>query len=369
MFYLQSVELFQYKNHYSSQLELDSKINVILGDNGSGKTNILDAVYNLCLTKSALSSQEVSCVMFGKDFYSLKGVFLKDSAKLVVTNSFKPNEGKSIHVNQSPVERLKNHIGRFPCVMVHPDDISIVKGGSEERRRFFDGTFGQSNVSFLEDLLFYQKLLKQRNALLKQFLERKYKDLALLETYTKQMIPVSERIFNHRKNMMQYFEPSFSKWYALLSGMQEKPELTYEAENFEADYEKLFKNCLNDDLRAGRTTLGIQTDEFHFFSNGMLVRKTGSQGQQKTFLLALKLAQYEFVSSQLSVTPILLLDDIFDKLDEKRSAVILNLIKEEKLGQTFITDAQIERTQKFIASKIKNPKIAYVKNGELSEIL
>jgi DNA replication and repair protein RecF len=364
-YYLQSIELFQYKNHFNTVITFNPELNIITGPNGSGKTNILDAIYNLCLTKSAISNQESACIMFEKEFFAIKGTFIKNGEKYLVCNSFKFNEKKIIKVNHSNVEKLKEFVGNFPCVLIQPDDILLIKGGSEERRKFFDSTFAQSNPNYLSELINYQRLLKQRNALLKNFLEKNYQDYDLLETYTQPMIELSNKITQARKKMLVEFELSFNKWYSFLSEDKEKTSIHFESDGLNLDYVEIFKKNTNVDLKVGRTTKGIHTDEYNFFLNNMLVRKIGSQGQQKTFLIALKLAQYDFLKSKLLINPILLLDDIFDKLDEKRSNIILKLVLENNFGQTFITDAKENFYKKNSALNPSKGLLIKIKDGEL----
>jgi DNA replication and repair protein RecF len=249
-------------------------------------------------------------------------------------------------------DRLSDHIGLFPLVLIAPNDTDLIRDGSEERRRFFDGVLAQATPGYLTDFLQYNKILNQRNGLLKLFAERNYVDEDLLETYNEPLIILSQRIYNHRSSFMSRFVPLFHKNYDFLSSGHELVDVIYESEVASDNFAAEFRKNRGRDLHAQRTGKGIHKDEYTFEIDGVTLKKFGSQGQQKSFLIALKLAQFELLKEEKEKTPILLLDDIFDKLDDRRIQKLIELIDTGFLGQVFITDARPERSQK-ILEKVK----------------
>ena len=247
-------------------------------------------------------------------------------------------------------DRLSDHIGRFPVVLIAPDDTDLVREGGELRRRFFDGVLSQLDPRYLEDFLQYNKILNQRNALLKLFTERNYLDVDLLETYNDPLIALNLRLHAQRRAFMDGFLPLFKKYYAFLSNEKESVAVVYESEVATDDFPAEFRKHRSRDLHAQRTVRGIHKDDYVFEIDGMVLRKFGSQGQQKSFVIALKLAQYELLAAEKETKPILLLDDIFDKLDDKRIHKLIELIDDGSLGQVFITDARPERSRRILES-------------------
>lgn len=245
-------------------------------------------------------------------------------------------------------ERLSDHIGRFPVVLIAPDDTYLVREGSEERRRFFDGVLSQLDPRYLDDFLHYNRILTQRNGLLKLFAERNYLDEDLLETYNDPLIELGLRIHAQRQAFMEKFVPLFQKYYAFLSNAKESVAVVYESEVATDDFPGEFRKHRSRDLHAQRTVKGIHKDDYVFEIDGVVLKKFGSQGQQKSFVIALKLAQYELLAAEKETQPILLLDDIFDKLDDKRIHKLIELIDDGSLGQVFITDARPERSRRIL---------------------
>lgn len=245
-------------------------------------------------------------------------------------------------------ERLSDHIGLFPLVLIAPNDTDLIRDGSEERRRFFDGVLAQATPEYLNDFLQYNKILTQRNGLLKLFAERNYLDEDLLDTYNEPLIILAIRIYEHRRAFMDRFLPLFRKYYEFLSSGKEQVDVLYESEVASEDFAQEFRKNRSRDLHAQRTGKGVHKDEYVFEIDGITLKKFGSQGQQKSFVIALKLAQFELLKIEKEKTPILLLDDIFDKLDDRRINKLIELIDDGFLGQVFITDARPERSQKIL---------------------
>lgn len=365
LLHLEQLSLFNFKNYEETNLLLDKEVNLIVGDNGAGKTNLLDAIHYLCISKSAFTSIEANVVKTDELFFSTNGTFKKDGENFKVICGFKANEKKILTVNGSSYSRVSEHIGRFPCVLIAPDHIAIIKEGSDERRKFFDNAISQIDAEYLENLITYNKYLKARNQLLKQFHEQNYKDKTLLEVYTEPLLIAGECIHRKRNDFISKFVLVLQEIYGDIASEKEKVELKYESQLLGYNFAELNAKTLNDDYRAQRTTVGTHLDDFIFTINGLNLRKFGSQGQQKTFLLALKIAQHQFISQTLNTKPIMLLDDIFDKLDDKRIAQLLQMCKSGYFGQVFITDARKDRTAALFNEQTVPCKIFEIVNGEV----
>jgi DNA replication and repair protein RecF len=346
--YLQKINLLNFKNYEELSLSFSPQINCIVGYNGTGKTNLLDAIYYLSLTKSALSILDSQNIYHGADFFMVDGVFSMNEKTHQITCSLKTGGRKTVLTDKKAYERLSDHIGRFPVVMIAPNDTDLVREGSDIRRKFFDGMLSQIDHTYLNDLIQYNIVLKQRNSLLKHFYDRNYFDKELLETYNVQLLPLGQALHEQRKGFMSGFVPVFQNHYKSLTGSSEEVDLIYESELFEPNFEYEFAYATRRDLQLQRTTKGIHKDDFIFEINRFELKKFGSQGQQKSFVIALKLAQFDIIQQIKNVKPILLLDDIFDKLDELRINKLLEMIAQEVFGQIFLTDARSERTQKMV---------------------
>lgn len=346
--WLEKLHLVHFKSYEEGSFAFGERVNCLVGENGSGKTNLLDAIYFLALTKSAFHNQDALSVQHEADYFMLDGVFRDEAKRVQITCSLQRGQRKVLMSDKKPYDRLSDHIGRFPVVLMAPDDTYLVREGSEERRRFFDGVLSQLVPHYLEDFLQYNKLLTQRNGLLKLFAERNYLDEDLLETYNDPLIDLSLRIHAQRVSFMERFLPLFRKYYAFLSNQKERVEVVYESEVATDDYPAEFRRHRSRDLHAQRTVKGVHKDDYIFEIDGVALKKFGSQGQQKSFVIALKLAQYELLSLEKETRPILLLDDIFDKLDDRRIQQLIELIDDGSLGQVFITDARPERSRRIL---------------------
>jgi DNA replication and repair protein RecF len=354
--HLEKLSLTNFKNYEDGRYQFGRQVNVIVGPNGSGKTNLLDAVYFLALSKSAFQSQDALSILHDADYFILDGVFDNQSHHPVqITISLQRGQRKVLLADKKPYERVSEHIGRFPVVLVAPNDTDLVREHSEDRRHFFDGVLSQLDSEYLRDYLLYQQVLKQRNSLLKLFAERNQVDNDLLDTYDEPLLEIGQRIHDRRKQFVTDFLPNFQKDYAYLSDDRESVNIVYESEVSNPDFADEFRHFRRRDTVLQRTTMGVHKDDYGFFigdqkadSSGpgpTPLKKFGSQGQQKTFVIALKLGQFDQLEAKKGVKPILLLDDIFDKLDDRRIDKLVKLMDEEAFGQVFITDARPERTR------------------------
>ncbi len=349
--HLEKLSLTHFKNYEDGRYAFGRQVNVIVGPNGSGKTNLLDAIYFLALSKSAFQSQDVLNILHDADYFIIDGVFEEHDDRLVqITISLQRGQRKVLMADKKPYERVSEHIGRFPVVLMAPNDTDLVREHSEDRRHFFDGVLSQLDADYLRDYLQYQQVLKQRNSLLKLFAERSHVDYDLLDTYDEPLLELSTRIYGRRQQFIGEFLPIFSRHYAYLSDARETVEIRYESDADDPNFAENFRRNRPRDLAAQRTTTGIHKDDYAFEIDGVLLKRFGSQGQQKTFVIALKLAQFEQLEAQKGVKPILLLDDIFDKLDDRRIGKLIQRMDEDadpafRFGQLFITDARPERTR------------------------
>jgi DNA replication and repair protein RecF len=345
---LQELYLLNFKNYAEARFTFGEGIHAITGLNGSGKTNLLDAVHFLCLTKSAFLATDTPAIRYGETFLMLRGLFEQDQRTHTVECALQQNK-KTMRLNGKAYTRLSEHIGAFPLVLLTPYDTDLIREGSEERRKFFDGTLSQWQADYLDKLLQYNALLKQRNALLKQFAERNHPDYDLLEAYDRPLIPLAQTLAQARRQLLDRFEPIFAQHYRRLASEAEQVRIEYVSEAQKPDFEEIFRKALPKDLLLQRTTQGAHRDDFDLLMNDRSVGKFGSQGQQKSFVLALKLAQYDLLHTQKGFAPLLLLDDIFDKLDDRRMAALLETLSARPNAQVLLTDARPERTRQLFA--------------------
>lgn len=346
--FLEKLSLINYKNFEIKNLEFNAKINCITGFNGVGKTNILDAIYHLAFTKGYFNSISAQNIQHGKDFFLIEGVFSFNDRAEVVSCGVKKGQKKLMKRNGKEYERLADHIGLIPVVIISPNDTDLIAAGSEVRRKFMDGVIAQSNKQYLQSLLNYNKALAQRNALLKYFASNHTFDAVNLAIYNGQLVEYGTYIHEERKAFVTAFKPIFKKRYKQISRSEENIDLAYRSQLNQTDLATLFQSHIKKDRLLQYTSVGIHKDDLLYTIADHPIKKYGSQGQQKTYLVALKLAEFDFIKTQLRTTPLLLLDDIFDKLDEKRVKEIVNLVNDEHFGQIFLTDTHTERTEKVI---------------------
>ena len=345
---INALKLTQFRNYEAGNLVFHHKFNAFVGLNGMGKTNILDALYYLCLGKSYFSSGDRMVIMQSKDFFRIEGTFDTNTDMEKVVIKSQSGNRKDIEVSGKKVDRIGDHVGKFLCVMIAPADIQLMLEGSEERRNFLNNTIVQTDRNYLDDLMLYSNLLKRRNALLKSFVDQRYFDPLLLESVSAGMYAPAQRIFEKRKAQVVQMHDIFTETYAEISGRRESCNITYESQLGGEDLEALMKKSLDKDRILARTSFGIHKDDLIFTMNGEPLKHFASQGQLKSFVLSLKLTQYKLLETNSGKKPVLLLDDIFDKLDPSRVKHLLSLLLDNNFGQVFITDTNEDRMVKVL---------------------
>jgi len=345
---LKTLSVLNYKNFDSKTFEFDAKINCFVGANGIGKTNILDAIYHLSFGKSYFNPIASQNIKHNEDFFVVDGVYSKNDRQEKIIVSLKKGQKKIIKRNSKVYDKFSDHIGFLPLVIISPADRDLIIEGSDTRRKFMDGVISQSDKTYLKQLISYNKVLTQRNALLKYFAVNNTFNSDTLDIYNAQLNELGQSIHEKRNEFLKVFSPIFKERYKVISSGNEIVNLSYKSDLFDDSLSTLLKNNLNKDKALQYTSVGIHKDDLKFEIEEYPIKKFGSQGQQKSFLIALKLAQFDFIKVQSGITPILLLDDIFDKLDENRVSQIIALVDNENFGQIFITDTHPERTEKAI---------------------
>jgi DNA replication and repair protein RecF len=329
-------------------LNFSPDINCILGPNGSGKTNLLDAIHYLSLTKSAFNNIDQQHIQHQKDFFSIRGQFTSDQKKHLIQCSIKIGAKKVFKKDGSIYTRLSDHVGRFPCVLITPYDIDLLRESSAIRRKFMDSIISQIDQPYLTDLMKYQRLLNQRNQLLKHFAAHHSFDEDLLASYDQPMLELMKSISRRRSAFLGQFLPLFMDYYQTLSDAQDHVNIIYHSDLLETDFHSRFLHNHRQDLKVQRTALGVHRDDLKCTIDGYSVRKYGSQGQLKSFVIAMRLAQFEIIRKEKGFKPILMLDDIFDKLDDLRIDKLMGMVSSHHFGQIFLTDARPERTSRIL---------------------
>ena len=354
---LNQLSLVNYKNFESSTFEFDTKINCFVGANGIGKTNALDAIYHLAFGKSYFNPVASQNIKHGEDFFVVDGKFEKNERNEKLIVSLKKGQKKVIKRNGKAYEKFSEHIGFIPLVIISPADRDLISEGSDVRRKFIDSVISQSDKTYLKNVISYNKVLSQRNALLKYFAANNTFNSDTLEVYNEQLNTFGQPIFEKRQAFLETFIPIFKDRYASISNSSEDVNLTYKSDLFEAELNTILQANIAKDRAIQYTSVGIHKDDLQFKIEDYPIKKFGSQGQQKSFLIALKLAQFDFIKQQSGVPPILLLDDIFDKLDENRVAQIISMVNEDHFGQIFISDTHAERTEDVVKQIHQSYKI------------
>lgn len=364
--FLQQLKLTNFKNLESMELSLSDKINCFVGLNGAGKTNILDSIYYLAFCKSYFTNTDRQNIRHGEDFFAIHGDFQTDTdEQQTISCVQKDGAKKSFKCNKKEYERLADHIGKIPLVMISPYDRDLINGGSELRRKFIDGVISQFDATYLNDLLQYNKALLQRNTQLRSFYDNRCFDMNLLSLWNDQLVRYATPIFEKRRDFLAEFMPIFQKYYDIVSGTSEKVDIVYESSLSEKPLGQLLEESLEKDKYSSYTNVGIHKDDLQFLIDNHTVKKFGSQGQQKSFVVAIKLAQFDFNYNKVGFKPILLLDDIFDKLDDNRVAQLVKLVGNDYFGQVFITDTQRYRIQFLLDNIDGNHKIFEIEQGRL----
>jgi DNA replication and repair protein RecF len=352
--YLKKISIINYKNFESETFEFDEKINCFVGNNGVGKSNALDAIYHLSNSKGYFNSVASQNIRHGEEFFVIDGIYDKQGREENINCSLKRGLKKVIKRNGKVYEKLSDHIGLLPLVIISPADTNLIVEGSDLRRKFMDSIISLSDDSYLQNLLKYNKVLSQRNSLLKYFAANHTFDAVNIDIYDEQLVAYGAILYEKRKAFIAQFVTIFQSQYqhiisnSIHENFTEKVSLSYKTQLDKSDFKTLLKANLQRDRLLQYTTVGLHKDDLVFKINAHAIKKVGSQGQQKSFLIALKLAQFDFIKKQTKLIPILLLDDIFDKLDENRVSQLIGIVNDENFGQLFISDTHSERTEKLI---------------------
>ena len=342
---LKKLHLVNFKNYAEAKVDFVGNIHCFFGKNGSGKTNLLEAIHYLCFTKGRFLSSDPSNIRRSQEHFFIKGIFEKNKKSVDVTCSFSITSKKNISENGEEYTRFSEHIGKYPLVLVAPNDNELIGEGGEVRRKFFDTLISQVDKEYLENLISYQAHVRQRNSLLRMFSERGSIDKDLIDSYDEKIVATGTILFKKRSDFIEEYLPLLSDKYNFLAqDLSERAGIQYKSDLKEIDFKKELKSKLDKDIALGRTTVGVHRDDFLFTLNDHELKRFGSQGQQKSFLIALKLAEFDYLLTKKGVKPLVLLDDIFDKLDDDRIHQLMKLVTSGVFGQIFITDARPARS-------------------------
>ena len=354
---LQKITLVNFKNFESQSFDFEDKINCFVGNNGVGKTNVLDAIYYLSFARSYFNPVAIQNIKHNQEFFMIQGEYLLDEKIDTVVCSLKRGNKKVLKRNGKVYEKFSEHIGHLPLVIISPADRDLIVEGSDIRRKFIDNVISQSDKDYLQIILRYNKVLAQRNSLLKYFAANRTFDALNLKVYDEQLKTYGTVIFEKRTAFLDAFIPIFRNRYQSISNSKEVVDMFYKSQLKEGNILDLLDKNLERDRVLQYTSVGIHKDDLIFEIDGYPVKKFGSQGQQKSYLIALKLAQFDFIKSKSNVKPILLLDDIFDKLDDLRVEQLINLVNNDHFGQLFISDTHEERTEEVVKRTQQSYKI------------
>jgi DNA replication and repair protein RecF len=364
--YIKKLALTNFKNFEETSISLHPKLNCFVGNNGEGKTNLLDAIYYLCMCKSYFNNTDIYSIRHDEDFMLLQAEYLRDNKSEELNCGLHRSKKKHFRRNNKEYSKLSDHIGLFPIVIVSPVDSELITGGSEERRKYINSVISQYDRNYLDVNIRYNKIIAQRNRLLKGSNDNSSRN-ELLDIFDEQLIGLCNEIYKVRKHFIEKFTPVFNHYYQFISGDNEHVELIYHSQLNNGDYANLIKKSRERDLMLQYTTTGIHKDDLILNLNGTHIKITGSQGQQKTYLVSLKLAQFEFLKDVNKILPLLLLDDIFDKFDAGRVRQILKLVGDKSFGQIFITHTNLERMNVILKELNIDHKLFLVEKGKVAE--
>jgi DNA replication and repair protein RecF len=366
--YLKNLTLTNFKNYELNELEFSPKINCFVGNNGVGKTNILDAIHYLSLTKSFFNNIDSISIRHGEDFFILQGTMVRDGEEDKIYCAFQKQKQKLLKRNGKEYQKLSDHVGRYPVVMISPADSALISEGSDDRRRFMNKIISQYDTGYLDAVLMYNKALQQRNRLLKDFRSSGKFDGDMLSIWDSQLVKYGSYVFGERKILVNELIPVFQEYYSMISSGREKVKLTYTSHLAEGDFSEALANAVQKDRFMEYTTVGVHKDDLVLHMNDFPVKSLGSQGQQKSYLVALKLAKFDYIKRKAGYSPILLLDDIFDKFDADRVEQIIRLVGNHRFGQIFITDTHSSRLHEILSSHNTDYKLFKIAENKVEVI-
>ena len=366
--YLKKLALTNFKNYELNELEFSPKINCFVGNNGVGKTNILDAIHYLSLTKSFFNSIDSISIKHGEDYFIIRGTFVRDDEEDQIYCAFQKQKQKLLKRNGKEYKKLSDHVGRYPVVMISPADSALISEGSEDRRKFMNKIISQYSAEYLDSVLKYSKALQQRNKFLKDINTSGNFDPDVLAIWDAQLVKYGSYVYNEREVLINELIPVFQEYYSLISSGKESVKLKYRSHLSEGNFAETLQNSFNKDRYLEYTTIGIHKDDLLLEMDDFLVKSLGSQGQQKSYLVALKLAKFDYIKRKAGFSPILLLDDIFDKFDSERVEQIIRLVGNHRFGQIFITDTHQNRLKDILSSHKTDYKLFRIADNGIEEV-
>jgi DNA replication and repair protein RecF len=367
--HLKKIALTNFKNYELNELEFSPKINCFVGNNGVGKTNILDAIHYLSLTKSFFNSIDSISIRHGEDYFIIRGTFVRDDEEDQIYCAFQKQKQKLLKRNGKEYQKLSDHVGRYPVVMISPADSALITEGSEDRRKFMNKIISQYSAEYLDSVLRYNKALQQRNKLLKDINSSGKVDVDIISVWDAQLVKYGNYVYNERDILVNELIPVFQEYYSLISSGKESVRLKYRSHLSEGNFPEALQYSLNKDRYLEYTTVGIHKDDLLLEMNDFSVKSLGSQGQQKSYLVALKLAKFDYIKRKAGFSPILLLDDIFDKFDADRVEQIIRLVGNQRFGQIFITDTHQNRLQDILSSHKTDYKLFRIAGNGIEEVI
>jgi DNA replication and repair protein RecF len=366
--YLKKLALTNFKNYELNELEFSPKINCFVGNNGVGKTNILDAIHYLSLTKSFFNSIDSISIKHGEDYFIIRGTFVRDDEEDQIYCAFQKQKQKLLKRNGKEYKKLSDHVGKYPVVMISPADTALITEGSEDRRKFMNKIISQYSAEYLDSVLKYSKALQQRNKFLKDINTSGNFDPDVLAIWDAQLVKYGSYVYNEREVLINELIPVFQEYYSLISSGKESVKLKYRSHLSEGNFTETLQNSFNKDRYLEYTTIGIHKDDLLLEMDDFLVKSLGSQGQQKSYLVALKLAKFDYIKRKAGFSPILLLDDIFDKFDSERVEQIIRLVGNHRFGQIFITDTHQNRLKDILSSHKTDYKLFRISDNGIEEV-
>ena len=366
--YLESLSLLNFKNLEEVDIRFSPDLNCFIGNNGAGKTNLMDAIYYLSFCKSFLNPVDGMNIRHEEDFFVIQGKYRRQEMEELIHCGLKRGQKKNFKRNKKEYKKLAEHIGLLPLIIITPSDSDLITGGSEERRKFLDSLISQYDQIYLDALIRYNRALLQRNKLLKQFAAERSFNEENLDVWNDQLVHYGQQIHTKRVEYIQQLQPIFQHYYELISSGKEQIGMIHESQLYEGDFAAQLKNNQDKDRAVQYTSVGIHKDDILFQLGDYPIKKLGSQGQKKTYLVAMKLAQFDFIKKMAGMTPVLLLDDIFDKLDKNRVEQIVKLVADDHFGQIFITDTNREHLDQMIREVQADARIFKVIDGTVNDV-